>query len=188
MTAIAVTVAATGLLLLVGCSAPPTSNDRQNDAQSTLASEASAEVGMPGMTNFTEKKLVRKLYELRDHVFETFTYVPTLDGRLMHVCDSIGYGIPYGVQFTAPEHMDTWFLSKAIKSSLTHYGIDKLPQPEPNGLFMPPTAEGTWVMCGNKSKISPVYIEPRVIVSPFKLHAAGEWMDSETDSEIAFKP
>jgi hypothetical protein len=46
-----------------------------------------------------------------------------------------------------------------------------LPQPEPNGLFMPAAADGTWVMCLDpKDKaVKPVFVEPRVIVSPFPL-------------------
>jgi hypothetical protein len=63
-----------------------------------------------------------------------------------------------------------------------HIGGDdrgyNLPQSEPNGLFMPTTAEGTWVTCINPNstgEIAPVYVEPRVIVSPFKLKAEGEY-------------
>ena len=47
-----------------------------------------------------------------------------------------------------------------------------IPQAEPNGLFSPPSANGTWVLCSNPNKAGetmPVYIEPNVIVSPFPL-------------------
>ena len=46
-----------------------------------------------------------------------------------------------------------------------------LPQADPNGLFMPASAEGTWLMLINPktNQPSPVYIEPRVTVSPFPL-------------------
>ena len=50
-------------------------------------------------------------------------------------------------------------------------------QAEPNGLFMPSTAEGTWVICAGEKAgdIRPIYVEPRVIVSPFKLHSISEY-------------
>lgn len=141
-----------------------------SDAQANLTAEANRQVGMPGLTNFTEMKIVRKLYELRDQNIATHSYVMDLNGRLFHLCESIGYGIPYGVQFSNPER-------RAPNPDYTESGYN-IPQPEPNGLFMPPTAEGTWVICADqnhKGEISPVYVEPRVVVSPFPLKAAGEW-------------
>ena len=49
--------------------------------------------------------------------------------------------------------------------------IVTLPQADPNGLFSPPSAEGTWVMCKdpNSDKVEPIYSEPRIIVSTFPL-------------------
>lgn len=46
-----------------------------------------------------------------------------------------------------------------------------LPQADPNGLFSPASAEGTWILLKDPhgSDVKPVYVEPRVIVSPFKL-------------------
>lgn len=142
------------------------------EAQEKLTNEANAQVGLPRITNFTEKKMVNMLYELRDTKIATFTYVPDMNGRLFHVCDSIGYGLPYGVQFTNPE--------RPAYSYETHeQGNIALPQAEPNGLYMPPTAEGTWVMCaGEKGAVDPIYVEPRVVVSPHKLKSAGEWADT----------
>lgn len=152
------------------CGGSSPSNRKQAVAQEALSEQGNAQVGMPGITNFTEKKIVRKLYELRDQNIATYSYVMDMQGRLWHVCDSIGYGLPYGVQFTNPEN-DIY----ATTASGVHHN---LPQSEPNGLFMPPSAEGTWVICAgekNKGDFEPLYVEPRVIVSPFKLNAAGDW-------------
>lgn len=148
--------------------ATPTSADRQQaQQQAALAQESNSQVGVPGVTKFTEKRLMRQLYELRDKNVATFTYLPDLQGRLWHVCDSIGYGLPYGTQFTNPQY---------VGFARQEYGVATLPQPEPNGLFMPPTAEGTWIVCTNaKGDINPMYVEPRVIVSPFKLKSAGDY-------------
>jgi hypothetical protein len=149
-----------------GCSdTPPTTDKSIQAAQEKTQAEAMREVGLPGITNFTELKLVKHLYELRDTEIVTYSYIPDMNGKLWHLCDSIGYGLPYGVQYSNPE--------KITQSTSQSYGT--LPQAEPNGLYMPPTAEGTWVMCGAKGSIHPVYVEPRVIVSPFKLRAEGEY-------------
>lgn len=148
-----------------GNSAPP-SDKTQQSQQELMTEQANSQVGMPGITNFTEKRIVRKLYELRDQNIATFSYVPDLNGKLWHLCDSVGYGLPYGVQFSNP--------AKITQSYSQSYGT--LPQSEPNGLFMPPTADGTWVICaGPKGEPTPVYVESRVIVSPFKLRAEGEY-------------
>ena len=52
-----------------------------------------------------------------------------------------------------------------------HYQYEQIPQPEPNGLFMPTSAEGTWVMLKdpNSDLVAPVYVEPRIVSSPFRL-------------------
>jgi hypothetical protein len=154
---------------LAGCDDTPTpsADQKVQGQQEQMQQQAMAQTGMPGITNFTELKLVRHLYELRDQKVVTYTYVPDMNGRLWHLCNSIGYGLPYGVQFSNPE-----------KQVAEYQGWGTLPQSEPNGLYMPPTAEGTWVTCENPNKpgdISPVYVEPRVIVSPFKLTSAGEY-------------
>ncbi len=155
--------------VLIGCNIGSDSTDSKQAVKTDkITAEADAQVGMPGITTFTEKRMVRMLYERRDKEIATFSYVMDMNGRLFHVCDSIGYGLPYGVQFTNPEKD----LYATTDSSVHH----NLPQPEPNGLFMPPTAEGTWVMCaGDKGQIDPVYVEPRVVVSPHKLKSIGDW-------------
>ena len=86
-----------------GCTSEAPSDKTQRQAQEKITQEGNAQVGMPGITNFTEKKIVRKLYELRDQNIVTYTYVPDFQGRLWHVCDSIGYGLPYGTQFSNPD-------------------------------------------------------------------------------------
>ena len=47
-----------------------------------------------------------------------------------------------------------------------------VPQADPNGLFSPASADGTWVMCLNPetNQAAPLYVEPRIIVSPFELN------------------
>lgn len=147
-----------------------TGDRKQVQQQAQLSSEAAAQVGMPGVQNFTERKLVRLLYELRDKEVATYVYLPDMAGRLWHLCDGVGYGLPYGTQFTNPER-------PAERYETHETGNLALPQAEPNGLYMPPTAEGTWVICGSKGNLKPVYVEPKVIVSPFRLRAEGEYQE-----------
>lgn len=126
-----------------------------------LSMESNRQVGMPGITNFTEKRIVRQLYELRDQEIVTYTYIVDWQGRLFHVCDSIGFGIPFSAQYTTPERF------------VFRNGNATLPQPEPNGLFPPTSSSATWVICADEGgEFRPFYVEPSIIVSPFPLKGA----------------
>lgn len=128
--------------------------------------QAVKQVGMPNIINFTEKRFAKKIYELRDEKIRTYTYISDINGRQHFFCNSIGYGLPYSTQYSNPEKIINF-------SDVFPYSGDSpqtIPQAEPNGLYMPDSAEGTWVACiDKKSNVQPVYVEPRIIVSPFKL-------------------
>lgn len=161
-----------GLLTLVGCTdIQPTSDDKMNAKQEEMAAEANSEVGMPGINRFTEKRTLRQIYEKRDQEkLTTYAYIQDMNGRLHHLCDSIGYGFPYGTQFSNPQKY-----TRATRSG-GGYEYLMMPQAEPNGLFMPPTADGTWVQCiSSTGKIEPMYVEPHVIVSPWPLTAVDSY-------------
>lgn len=150
---------------LVGCELPPPSSDEaQRVDQERILKEGNAQTGMPAIKNFRERKLLKQIIEMRDQDgLVTYTYtVPETTGRPVFLCNSIGYGLPAATQYTNPEKTEYSGSS----------GISTLPQADPNGLFSPSSAEGTWVMCsdpGGSGKTRPVYVEPRVIVSPFRL-------------------
>jgi len=156
-----VSIAAISLLgvSLTGC-IEQNSDELQRTQQEQILKEGSAQTGMPAIKNFRERKLMKQIIEMRDQDgLVTYTYtVPETTGRPVFLCNSIGYGLPAATQYTNPE--------KYEMSGVT------LPQADPNGLFSPSSAEGTWVMCSepnSSGKTRPVYVEPRVIVSPFKL-------------------
>lgn len=131
-------------------------NREQTLATEALTAEAHRQVGMPGITNFTERKLVKTVLELRDtEGLRTWTYVVDMHGAPHFLFESIGFGIPYGVQMTNPE---TYYISGAT-----------LPQAEPNGLFMPDNGGASWILAATPDGPMPVYVEPDVLVSPFKL-------------------
>lgn len=147
------------------CDGKPTSDDIQRNQQEKILQEGTSQVGMPAIKNFRERKLLKDILELRDQSnFTTYTYLwSDMKGQWVFFCNSIGYGIPYATEFTNPQ--------KVVWQNNTVFGA--LPQADPNGLFSPASAEGTWVMCQdpNSKEVKPVYIEPRCIVSPFELPA-----------------
>ena len=146
------------IVFLLGVNDCSSSDSIQREQQEILLREATSQTGIPAIKNFRERKILKDILELRDQGgLTTYTYVfNELNGNLVFLGESIGYPIPYATQYTNPQK---W--SEGIV----------LPQADPNGLFSPASAEGTWVLMKNPngSDVSPVYIEPRIIVSPFKL-------------------
>jgi hypothetical protein len=149
---------------LVACDpSAPSSDDIQNRQQENLSKRGVQEVGLPAIVNFQEKRVLKQILELRDsEKLSTTTYIVDMNGKLHKLCNSIGYGIPYATQYTSPQKVDRWGAGSAYLA---------LPQADPNGLFSPASADGTWVLCLNpiSKKVSPLYVEPRIIVSPFPL-------------------
>jgi hypothetical protein len=142
------------------------STKKEMQQQEVLMSEALSQTGMPNIKNFRERKMLKEILELRDQQgLVTYTYVfNELNGKLVFLGQSVGYGIPYATQYTNPQ------MRNESRFDSTH--IIALPQPDPNGLYSPQSAEGTWILLldpNGSGKVSPVYVEPRVIVSPFKL-------------------
>jgi len=154
----------TFLVSLAACDvAGPSSDAVQSHQQERLLQEGTAQVGMPAIKNFRERKLLKDIIEMRDQAnLTTYTYLwSDVQGKWVFFCNSIGYGLPYSTQFTNPQKIADQFQS----------GYAILPQADPNGLFSPSSADGTWVLCKdpNGDKTLPVLIEPRCIVSPFEL-------------------
>ena len=120
----------------------------ERDNQERTLKQMAQSVGMPAITNFAEKRMMKDVLELRDKMQPTYTYLVGANNQLTKLCDSIGYGLPYATQYTDPKLAD------------------------PNGLYTPASADGTWVLCLNpkNKKVEPQYIEPRVIVSTYPLN------------------
>lgn len=155
--------------LLTGCFEENVADKRERIATAELTAMASTQVGMPGVTRFTEKRNLKMLYEMRDDPkLSTIAYIVDLNGKFHKVCDALGYGFPYATQYTNPMRDTFYGGSEGTGGTGNHF---QMPQPEPNGLFMPNSADGTWIMCLNPEtkNVQPVYVEPRVVVSPFPL-------------------
>jgi len=155
------------LTLLAGCddTRPATSDQIMNRQQEQMSREAVQQVGLPAITNFFEKRTLKAIIELRDQGISTTTYiVAEQTGQLFKVCDSIGYGFPASTQYTNPQKVSDFARGG-------NYAYLAIPQADPNGLFSPASSDGTWVMCLDPSdkKDKAVYLEPKVIVSPFPI-------------------
>ena len=153
-------------LAMIACHTRPDDADKkQRVQQEQLLAEATSQTGMPNIKNFRERKMLKDILELRDQTgVITYTYlVSDYQGALVFFCDSVGYGIPYATQYTNPQ--------KPVYFNEGGGGNITLPQADPNALFSPAAAEGTWVMCKdpNGDDVKVVYVEPRIVVSPFPL-------------------
>lgn len=150
-------------VLSIASCADNSSDSIQSEQQEKILQQGTASIGMPAIRNFRERRLVKDILELRDQA-NLITYTYTFaegSGKLSFFCDSIGYVVPYATQYTNPRKL----------ASLGGSGYYELPQADPNGLFSPDSAEGSWVMCKdpNGAEVRPVYPEPRIVVSPFRL-------------------
>lgn len=154
------------LLTLTACGPMPdtrTSDQKQRDQQEQILQEGTAQTGMPNIKNFRERKLLKDILEMRDqNGLVTYTYL--FSEQTAKVCflgNTVGYGIPYATQYTNP-------MTKEFSSS------SPLPQADPNGLFSPASAEGTWILMKDPKggEVRPAYIEPRLMTFVFKLDGA----------------
>ena len=141
-----------------------TADKVQREQTEQLVSEAQRQIGMPNIINFQQRKLMKMIYELCDKEdLVCYAYIKSdYQGKLFFIGKCIGYGIPFSAQFTNPQR-PAW---PEYRDSYT------LPQPDPNGLFMPTSSSATWLMMidSKTNTPRPVYIEPEIVVSPFPLH------------------
>lgn len=158
-------------LLLLLIAMLPACDERKQSADAIQAkktaesmAEAERQIGMPAVTNYQERRLAKMIFELRDQEdLTTYAYIVNhMTGKLVFLGECIGYGLPYSVQYTNPER-------SVYRSG---YGfITNLPQADPNGLFMPSGLSATWLMIKDPKTgdARPVYVEPEILVSPFRL-------------------
>jgi len=161
--------------LFTGCSdatAALGSNEQQSQQTERMVADGRMQTGMPAIVNFTELKFAKMVYELRDSAdLLCYAYLVNINGDLIFVGQCIGYGLPYSVQFSNPE---TIWMERDFGGSGGSYNDfgGTLPQPEPNGLFMPDGLSATWILLINPEtgEPAPVYFEPTIVISPFPLH------------------
>ena len=148
-------VAVCGLCFgLVGCSNSEQNRRKEREYQGDLMIKAQETVGMPNIANFTERKMAKMIFELRDDAeLVTYSYIKNVNGKYTYLGQSIGYGLPYSVQYTNPNN------------------TDGTKQSDPNGLYMPDGLSSTWIMIADEvtGDITPMYVEDNLTVSQHKL-------------------
>lgn len=153
--------------------------------QEKQLAEGDAQVPPPAIKNWNEKRMFTSVMERRDQAdLTTWTYTKNMDGKYTFVCESLGYGIPYGTRANNPQHYE--YVSTSTGPVWSPGGNSDgmggyiwgehtlMPQPEPNGLFIPDTAKGTWNTCKNPETGKPdvTYQEEDVSVFPYRLPEA----------------
>ena len=135
-----------------------TADDIEEKATNEIRKEALRQAGLPNIVNFQQKKTLKMILELCDKenlICYAYLY-NKMTGKLVFIGKCIGYGIPFSAQYTNPE--------RAVNGRV-------LPQPDPNGLFMPSSSQATWLLWidprTNKTRV--IYCEPSILVSPSKL-------------------
>jgi hypothetical protein len=152
------------LLALTACEPDNPADRNMAESQRVSLAEAQAQVGMPAIVNWQEKRMAKDIYEMRDRSIATHTYIMNeIKGCLIYLGPSIGFGLPYATQYSAPT--TEYYAGNSTRG--------QKPQAEPNGLFMPASADGTWVLLKDpaSTSVEPVYVEPRIVISPFRLSA-----------------
>ncbi len=107
-----------------------------------------------------ERHLLIQLYGARQRATATFSFVQSeYTGKVLWSCPSLGFPLPYATQLTNSVQ-PIWDHDIHGTAGVT------VALPEPNGLYPPASAEGTWVMCVDaKGRITPRYEERRVTVT-----------------------
>lgn len=144
---------------MVGCES--TSSSKEKAYQEELMQKSSDEVGMPNITEFTEKKMAKMIWEMRDDAdLVTYSYVTNMEGKFIYLGQSVGYGLPYSTQYTAPEKLAGGYTDSSV-----------IPQADPNGLYSGDGLSSTWVMLTDEKTgdVAPVYVEQELFVSTTKL-------------------
>lgn len=141
---------------------PEDAEKAQTQETKKILTEINNQIGMPNIVNFQEKKLAKMIFELRDRE-DLICYAYFLNaytGKLIFFGKCLGFGLPYSVQYTNP-----------MKKIYEYSDTNTIPQADPNGLYMPDGLDATFIiMIDDTGEPKPVYVEPKVIVSPFKLH------------------
>ncbi|MCR3761692.1 hypothetical protein [Clostridium felsineum] len=147
------------VLLIIFIPRNPNNDTKQAKQTEALQEQASSQIGMPNITNFYEKNMMKTIMEDCDNSnLITYSYIKNdMTGKFTYLGESMGYGLPYGTEYTNPKYSND-------------NGIT-LPQADPNGLYKAQNVHATWIMLIDPStkQAKPVYIESDVTVSPFKL-------------------
>jgi hypothetical protein len=101
-----------------------------------------------------ERQIMIETYLARNNTVSTFAYLFTFDGKIVEICPSIGYPIPYSTQLSNP------------------FDMSGRANPEANSLYPPSNTAATLVQCVNSDgSVSPTYIEDNVMAFPYRIRS-----------------
>lgn len=176
------------ILSLSGCgyTATQSADSKIAQQQEQNLTEGDAQVPPPNIVNWNEKRMAKLIQEKRDTPnLATWTYTKNFDGKYTFVCESISYGLPYNTRTNNPQHYEFLTTRTGVNnggSAGGGYWTDGsgnrvwgehavVAQAEPNGLFIPDSAKGTWNLCRDPKTGKPdvTYQEEDVSVFPYRL-------------------
>ncbi len=134
----------------------------ESDYTQALMTQSNDEIGMPDITEFYEKKLAKEIFEKRDDSsLICYVYNQNRDGQYIYVGKSMGYGLPYSTQYTAPTIDDY----RSNGATLTTH------QADPNALYTADGLSATWLLMVDEETGENyiMYCEPTIIVTENKL-------------------
>lgn len=159
------------VFLAGGCNdEKPHYEEQQTQVTTQLMNEAMRQVGMPNIKNFWQRKLLKMIYEIADQS-DVITFAYTFNqftGKFRYVGRAIGFGVPFSAQYTNPMRIvddpyGDWSSGGRV-----------IPQPDPNGIYMPTSSTATWIILIDETtgELNLVYMEPLLTVSQIPLPAA----------------
>jgi len=171
-------------MILTSCDHQQSSDSQLTQKQEELMKEAVRQVGMPNIVNYAQRKQLKMIQELCDQekLICYAYYFSEVTGKPIYLGKCIGFGLPYSTQYTSP---DKWSTYRGEGGSGEARAFGTIAQPDPNGLYMPSSADATWILLIDPATgdVHPIYFEPKCIISPFPLPNVPRYDDiSKTDS------
>ena len=160
-----------GLFLFTGCEdlgGNEVANSEKEYTES-IQKEAQRQIGQPLIDDFFEKKMFKRIYELRDNSeLVTYVYTRNLEGKYIYEGKAIGYGLPYSIQYNSPNKVVD--AEDYLGHSLYETPVAVVDQAEPNGMYMPEGLSATWLIMLNEEtgEQQPAYYEPNIVVTQTK--------------------
>ena len=148
--------------VLLATSCTQNSDEITSERQEALLMQSTEKIGMPAIKNFRELRMANRILEERDQTLMTWTYLWSDYNRCFTFIEtSVAYPLPYATQRTSPQKLYKWGSGRLT-----------VPQADPNGLFSPAEAEGTFIEMNNPTMTNQtglVYSEPRISTFPYEL-------------------
>lgn len=158
------------VLAFSACDVNENSDSKQESATEQSMQQADKEIGMPAITNFTERKELKNIYELRDQSnLICYAYILNqMNSKFDYLGECVGFGIPYGTEYSNPNKV-----TNGGNSPDTGTGNVAISQADPNLLYPSASTQATWLTMidAKTGKQEVMYAEPNVVVYQTKLDA-----------------